>query len=248
MKSYYDAHESAYKRIKSKGYAGWGDKRTLAELGDANTIEYLKSSISKWAAPNKIHKKALDLGCGTGTTAFTMAQMGLNVTGIDISETAIEMARDFAANQNLKIEFVTGDILQLESLNRKFNVIYDSHCLHCIVFTEDRQRVYQGIKSSLVEDGIFILDTTVNTESWDPTAPFDTLRFDENYILWHKTPPSNAHGVVEVNGQYWCAQRRFYPASKILEEVEKMGFKILSQLMDPQEAGEPNMLRLVLKI
>ncbi|MGZ3826532.1 MAG: class I SAM-dependent methyltransferase [Bdellovibrio sp.] len=246
MKSYYDAHESAYKEIKDKGYVGWGNKKTLDDLGDSKTIDYLKTSIKQWAHIGGDFKKALDLGCGTGTTAFTMAAIGFDVTGIDISETAIEMARDLATKQNLQIEFKVADVLHLENLNQKFDIIYDSHCLHCIVFDEDRQSVYNGVKRSLTKNGIFILDTSVKIDSWDPTYPYDTLRFDENYILWHKTRPSNARGVVEINGQYWCAQRRFYPVSKILEEVAQAGFKVLSQTIDHQNAGESDMLRLVL--
>ena len=248
MKSYYDAHESAYKEIKEKGYVGWGNKKTFADLGDPKTFEYLKSSILKWSIARDLGGKALDLGCGTGTTAFTMAQLGYDVTGIDISETAIEMARELATSQNFKIQFTVGDILKLKELNQKFDLIYDSHCLHCIVLDEDRKKVYSGVKSSLSSDGIFILDTSIVNGSWNPASGNDSLRFDEDYILWHKTKPSQIRGVVELNGQHWCAQRRFYPATKIMHEVTQSGFKVISQYVDVQESEESDMLRLVLSV
>lgn len=248
MKSYYDAHETAYQQIKAEGFVGWGNRTSLDKLGDAKTIEFVKSAIARWVSPIDSSKKALDLGCGTGTTAFTMANMGLTVTGIDVSETAIQMARDLSNKQNLKIEFQAGDILQLEKLNQKFDIIYDSHCLHCIVFEEDRKQVFDGIKQSLADNGVFILDTSVKTDFWDPTQSYDTLRFDENFILWHKTKSTEVRGVVEIDGQYWCAQRRFYPAATIIEEVESAGFKIHSQQVDLQEKGESGMLRMVLGI
>lgn len=246
MKAYYDAHESAYKEIKEKGFVGWGNKQSLADLNDAKTLEYLKSSISDWVGQERAVRNALDLGCGTGTTAFTMAKMGFDVTGIDISETAIGMARDLAVVQNLNIQFIIGDILRLKELNQRFDLIYDSHCLHCIVFDEDREAVFSGVKESLAENGIFILDTSVMNASWNPESDFDSLRFDENYILWHKTKPSQNRGVIEVDGQHWCAQRRFYPAAKIMEEVTQAGFKVISQFLDLQNDGESDMLRLVL--
>ncbi|WP_413577986.1 class I SAM-dependent methyltransferase [Bdellovibrio sp. HCB290] len=247
MESYYDAHERAYKEIKSKGYIGWGNAKTLNDVVDPITLNYLKSSIQQWTGKGFAGKSALDLGCGAGATAFTMAQLGLNVTGIDISATAIEMAKDLANQQNLKIDFMVGDVLRLENLNRKFDIIYDSHCLHCIVFDEDRQAVFNGIKNSLSKDGIFILDTAVVDGIWDPASTIDTLRFDENYILWHKTKPSDTRGVIEIEGQHWCAQRRFYPASKVMEEVERAGFKILSQVTEAPSKGGSSMLRLVLQ-
>jgi len=80
----------------------------------------------------------------------------------------------------------------------------------------------------------------------NPAQTYSTLRFDENYILWHKAKPSSARGVVRHEGEYWCAQRRIYPVKKVLSEVEKAGLKIVSQQLDEQD-NEPSMLRLILK-
>ena len=246
MKSYYHAHESAYQQIKSKGFVGWGNAKSLAELGDVKTNEYLKQKIEKYFSEVK-GKSALDLGCGTGTTAFTLAKHGLATTGIDISETALEMGRDLARQQDLEIQFVAGDVLNLKALEREFDFIYDSHFLHCIVLEEDRKKVFDEIKSILKADGIFILDTMVmpNMEV-EPAITSDTLRFDQDFILWHKTKPSTDRGIVEVEGQHWCAQRRIYPAEKVINEIKKAGFKILEQQIDEQE-NEVSMLRMVLR-
>lgn len=245
MKSYYHAHETAYQEIKAKGGIGWGGAKTLSELGDEVTNQYLNSIVPDYFADPK-GKKALDLGCGSGTTAFTLAKLGFTVTGVDISETAIAMAKDLSEQQNLQINFVVGDILQLEKMNEKFNLIYDSHCLHCIVFDEDRVKVLEEIKKSLVPRGVFVLDTMVTNKDFDPTGGTETLRFDEDYILWHKTKKDNYRGVVNVDGQNWCAQRRIYPAEKIVEEVKNAGFKILSNRTDLYPETSSTMLRIIL--
>ena len=245
MKSYYDAHESAYKEIKSKGFVGWGNVKTLAELGDSVTRAFLQASVEKWIGTTT-DKKALDMGCGTGTTAFILSQMGFDVTGIDVSETAIELASDLAQKQNLKAQFKKWDVLKLEQLNEKFDLIYDSHCMHCIVFDEDRRRVLEGVKNSLSKDGIFILDTAIFSKDSDPTSGLDTLRFDENFILWHKTKTADVRGVVQIDGQNWCAQRRFYPESKVRQEVIEAGFKIASESTHASNGEAHGMLRLIL--
>jgi 2-polyprenyl-3-methyl-5-hydroxy-6-metoxy-1,4-benzoquinol methylase len=247
IKSYYHAHETAYKEIKSKGFVGWGDAKNLEELGDEKTIQYLKETITQFF-PKTNGEKALDVGCGTGTTAFTLARYGFDTTGIDISETAIQMGNDLAAQQNLKISFVVGDILELDQFVGKFDFIYDSHCLHCIVFEKDRRKVLLNLKNALNNDGIFVLDTMIQPENGkvDFTGSHSALRFDENYILWHKTKPSNDHGIAEIDGQHWCAQRRIYPAETVLEEVRQAGFTIVAERMDAQH-DKPSMLRLVLK-
>ena len=80
----------------------------------------------------------------------------------------------------------------------------------------------------------------------DPARMFDTLRFDDDFILWHKVKPSNDRGILEIEGQHWCAQRRIYPADKVVSEVTGAGFEILEQQVDDQE-NSPSMLRMVLR-
>ncbi|OFZ17449.1 MAG: hypothetical protein A2X86_03030 [Bdellovibrionales bacterium GWA2_49_15] len=236
----------AYQQIKSKGFVGWGNAKTIEELGDIEMHEFLKSSTKRWIQ-NPEGKMALDLGCGSGTTAFTLAKLGFSVRGIDISETAIAMATDLAKKQNLKIRFEVGDILQLDKLNEQFDLIYDSHCLHCIVFDEDRRLVLEGIRNALTDSGIFLLDTMIAMDKVNPADGLEMLRFDTDYILWHKTSTSSDRGVIEIDGQYWCAQRRIYPEAKVLDEISEAGFKVMMKSLDSQGENHPRLLRLVLK-
>jgi SAM-dependent methyltransferase len=52
----------------------------------------------------------LDMGCGTGYDALTLAQLGFEVSGNDISEVAIQHARHKAAAAELDVKFVQHDI------------------------------------------------------------------------------------------------------------------------------------------
>lgn len=244
-KSYYHAHESGYKTIKEKGFVGWGNVRTIEELGDVETNEYLIVTAKKWMTEIE-GKKALDLGCGTGTTAFILSKLGFDVTGIDISKTAIEMANELAFKQQLNIQFTVGDILELALLKETFHLIYDSHCLHCIVFENDRMQVLKGVYDLISDSGLFILDTMVMDDNVDVTGGVATMKFDNDLILWHQTNTADVRGVVQVNGQRWCPQRRIYPSLKILEEVAAAGFIIKEKRLDKQRLGDPSMLRLVL--
>ena len=49
--------------------------------------------------------KTIDLGCGTGNYAIYLASIGFDVTGIDISQTAIEIARENAEKKDVKCNF-----------------------------------------------------------------------------------------------------------------------------------------------
>jgi 2-polyprenyl-3-methyl-5-hydroxy-6-metoxy-1,4-benzoquinol methylase len=245
-KAYYEFHEQAYQQIKTRGGIGWGQAKTMAELSDPATLQYLQKIVSE-NFPDPSGRFALDLGCGSGSTAFVLARAGFIVSGIDISSTAIEMAQELSRQQNLQIDFKVGDVLKLEDLNQKFDLIYDSHCLHCIVFEEDRQRVLEGLRNSLKTNGIFVLDTMV-AEGRDFSHWQGDLRFDADFILWHKTQASGARGEMELDGKTWCAQRRVYPADLVLKELKACGFRIMSQVSEKQENGHPNMLRMIAKI
>lgn len=246
MKSYYHQHEIAYQQIQKKGYVGWGNKNSIHDLGDSRTKVYLERTVQKYfSEPSGL--TALDLGCGTGVSAFQIAKLGFNVTGFDISETAIQMARQFSADQNLNVQFQVQDILDLEKQDQKYDLIYDSHCLHCIVFEKDRTQVLLGIKSILKQTGCFVLDTMVFHSEMDIVGNSESLHFDQDYILWHKVKDSDIHGVQTMNDQHWCPQRRIYPEQIVMTEVVRSGFKIVSKQLDIQNLGEPSMLRLVLQ-
>ncbi len=154
---YYFQHESAYQSIRGRGEVGW-QKKNLEEFRDSHSESIIRPLILKHFS-TRTGKSALDLGCGSGPTAHMLADLGFDVTGIDISPTAIEMANELSAKLQKSIEFRCADILQLESEGKKFDLIYDSHCFHCIVLNEDRTAAFKAARNCLKPGGLFILDT-----------------------------------------------------------------------------------------
>ncbi|MDA1279582.1 MAG: class I SAM-dependent methyltransferase [Chloroflexi bacterium] len=51
----------------------------------------------------------LDLGCGAGGLAIALAERGWAVTGVDLSENAIESARKSARSHGVEVEFFVAD-------------------------------------------------------------------------------------------------------------------------------------------
>lgn len=61
--------------------------------------------------------RALDLGCGDGTTALPLAEMGADVVGIDISRNLVEAGRKRAAAAGLEhLTFQVGDACDLQGV------------------------------------------------------------------------------------------------------------------------------------
>lgn len=82
--------------------------------------------------------KALDLGCGTGTNAMTLARHGWQVTGVDFASNAIRTARRKAAAAGLKIDFYTADVTDLYMLTDVYDYVLDIGCLFTV---EEKDRI-----------------------------------------------------------------------------------------------------------
>lgn len=82
---------------------------------------------------------ALDLGCGTGTNAITLARHGWRVTGVDFIPGAISAARDKAARSGFTIDFLVASVTDLSALHGPFDYVLDIGCLHSLK-AEERTR------------------------------------------------------------------------------------------------------------
>lgn len=100
--------------------------------------------------------RAIDLGCGTGTNAVTLAGQGWHVTGVDFSATAIESARKKAREQNLPISFLVDDVTRIPDAIGPFDLVLDIGCFHGIP-VHLRPVYLKTIGRILVPDGTWLL-------------------------------------------------------------------------------------------
>lgn len=156
-RTYYD-HELVYRRIAEKGGRGWDDRVGPADQGSYCALDWF---LSSGFCPNRPHGlKALDLGCGGGQVALRLALMGFQVTGIDFSETAIELAKRNATDEGLAIDFAVGDCLDLSQIDDgEFDIVVDNHVLHCLIGPEDRGAFLKTARRVLKAGGIFFSET-----------------------------------------------------------------------------------------
>ena len=108
--------------------------------------------------------RALDLGCGTGTNAITMAQHGWQVVGVDLSILAIRAARRTAQQTGVEIDFRQEDVTHLTAIEGPFDFALDIGCFHSL--SRAGQKNYlQNLIRLLKPGGTYMIYTWLTCES-----------------------------------------------------------------------------------
>jgi ubiquinone/menaquinone biosynthesis C-methylase UbiE len=98
----------------------------------------------------------LDLGCGNGGTALTLAENGLQVTGIDLSRERISKAQEEAKRRLVtrRVEFIAGDLNIAPLVERSFDCVLAHDALHHILELGD---LLDRVERTLVPGGRLIV-------------------------------------------------------------------------------------------
>ena len=110
--------------------------------------------IAEWGG---LIEPVLDSGCGSGEHALLAASMGLEVKGVDVAGTAIERARGKARQRGLSAEFIVGDVLALDRIERldpPFRTVLDVGCFH--TFANADRPLYAASLASVTDTGALL--------------------------------------------------------------------------------------------
>ena len=73
-------------------------------------------------------KKILHLQCHFGQDSISLARLGAKVTGVDLSDKAIEKATEFAEKLNTDAKFICSDVYEsINTLDEKFDIVFTSY-------------------------------------------------------------------------------------------------------------------------
>lgn len=101
------------------------------------------------------HKSVLDLGCGSGWLSIFLARHGFKVTGIDISQHAITLGKNWAEKESLDIDFVPCDIATIPFEEGRFESIVANSIFEHFPLEASRG-IFKILKSIIKPGGTFI--------------------------------------------------------------------------------------------
>jgi len=207
LQSYYEeSYQSEVARIESDGF-----KEELLSQGKP-LFNYVVESKNRFLANKDWSElKILEVGSGRGAISLLLARLGAKVSLLDFSTEALRQSEELFKSEGSLPQTFKGDVTHPDlNLNQKFDIIVDSHLLHCICLDPDRASYYRFILDHLTDDGIFIAETMVHRKKiFIP----DGFMLDGKNILW------------QMIGK-WIPARRIIDSLDLEVELQSVGFKI----------------------
>jgi ubiquinone/menaquinone biosynthesis C-methylase UbiE len=208
---YLGIHDSGYRRLKEQGEEGWSEARDIERV-----ISQAGEALARLGRGTT--GRMLEMGCGDGRIALGLARKGFEVSGIDISPTAVEWAKEKARELDIDADFREGLVTDLPFGDGSFDLVVDGHCLHCVI-GGDRGTFLSEALRVLVPGGLLLVVTMCN----DPTDETMRRYFD----------PVSRNVIRDgVAGRY------FGLPESILDEVRGAGFRVVNWFVDPADEAD----------
>ena len=179
----------------------------------------------------KEHIRVLDLCCGFGRITLELARRGFKASGVDITESYLDTARDDAAYEKLDIEFIHKDVRKFRRKNA-FDIAVNLY--NSFGYFEDQEDDLLFLKNahySLCEAGVLIIDVLgkeVAVKDYIEAEWFERAGFT---VLTESSPVDSwgsifNRWVLLKNGkrQEKTFVQRLYAASELRALLFKAGF------------------------
>ena len=96
--------------------------------------------------------RALDIGMGEGRNALFLATQGWEVTGFDISEVGVQLARAAAQKKGLKVETVVDDVDRFDYGRQRWDLVVGMY-MHAMI-TRNAAKIIDSLKPA----GIIVVE------------------------------------------------------------------------------------------
>lgn len=117
--------------------------------------------------------KVLDAGCGTGNFSLKLDAMGAKVTGMDISEEMLEIARRKAAQKGKEITLCKMDLYKLDFPDETFDAVFS---MAAFEFVEEPEKALDEMFRVVKKGGKVLVGTIHGDSDWGRLYMSDEVR------------------------------------------------------------------------
>jgi SAM-dependent methyltransferase len=205
--------------------------------------------------------KVLDLLSGYGRHAIPLAEEGVDMTCIDISEEYCQELQSVVNKEKLPIEVICEDVLHFDFGGQQFNAAYCFGNSFSFFPRTDMQRLIQNVADVLLPGGYFAIHTenlaesvftNFQTRNWMPVRD-DIVYLAQNeynaeggYIEAEQTFISGSERVT------YSVRQHIYTLAELSAMFARAGFEVTATFAnleaDPFQLGDDNLYLIAKKI
>jgi cyclopropane fatty-acyl-phospholipid synthase-like methyltransferase len=149
--------------------------------------------------------RAIDLGCGTGTNAITLAQHGWQVSGVDFVRKAIRKGKRKGWSAGVEVDLHIGDVTDPNFFESEYDLILDIGCYHSLS-NEQRQAYRENLSKYLAPQGTYLLYSfTAEDENSSRFTPKDLVAFEAIFDLNRRE--DNVDGTGPASSWFWFKRK-----------------------------------------
>lgn len=161
------------------------------------------------AAPDRA-SAIIDVGGGEATLVDDLVRRGYrDVTVLDVSQVAIDVAKRRLGAAAASVNWITGDITQIELATARYDLWHDRAVFHFLTDAEDRAAYVRQVARA-VKPGGHVIVATFGPEGPEKCSGLDVVRYD----------PASLHGqfgakfllldsVTELHETPWGTPQQF---------------------------------------
>ncbi|HVT01385.1 MAG TPA: methyltransferase domain-containing protein [Patescibacteria group bacterium] len=150
---------SSYASINKKWWNDITPVHASSKLYDVKGFKKGKTSLQKIEIKelgNVEGKSMLHLLCHFGMDSLSWARHGAKVTGVDISDSSIELAKKLSNEMNIPADFICSDVYSLpKKLDKKYDIVFASYGV--LLWLKNLDKFAKIVSSYLKKGGIFYI-------------------------------------------------------------------------------------------
>lgn len=141
------------------------------------SIDAPQPELAALIEQGRFHGDVLDVGCGEAAISLALAERGYNTVGLDLSPTAVDLARREAEKRGLtNVTFEVADISEFSGYDGRFGTIVDSTLFHSIP-VEAREGYQRSIRRAAAPGASYF--ALVFDKAAVPAGPINAVTADE---------------------------------------------------------------------